>query len=280
MATNVTHRAGWQQSWIVNTATVLVVTVLAGLVVWWITGPPSSNASANYLLTNTGSFSAPNSGKFFYTLDLENSGRMASNDITLTIQAPTSAVVEDFSINTSATRPKIGSINREPSRVSLLIPSLRPDEIIRISISYRSPSQPSIKVVAVSSNSVIHARKSKGLELLRNQPWILMLLFIGYASTSYYMSILVRKFLYRKMNDLGFYLKDSNNSAFILIHAGEWPEAKQILESALRQVRGCAYELSNYAVTLAQSGKVEAAKAVIEALRPWTNDSTHLRNVV
>lgn len=280
MATNVSDRTSWQQSWIANAATVLVVTILAGVVVWWLTGPPSSNASANYSLTSTGSFVSSNSGKFFYTLDLENPSTMATNDITLTLQAPPSANIEDLSITTSATRPKIGSINRDSNRISISIPSLRPDEIIRMSISYRSTNQPVVKVVAVSSNAVIHARRSKGLESLRDRPLVLVVLLISYAVASYYISRLVRQTLYRKMDDFGFFLKNANNSAFILIHAGDWPEAKQILESALRQGKGGAYELSNYAVTLAQSGKSEIALAIIESLKLWTNDNTHLRNVV
>ena len=280
MAINTSDRTSWPQSWIANAATVLVVTILAGVVVWWLTGPPSSNASANYSLTSTGSFFSPNSGKFFYTLDLENPSTMAANDITLALQAPPSANIEDLSITTSATHPKIGSVNRDSNRISLSIPSLRPDEIIRVSISYRSASQPDVKVVAVSSNALIHARKSKGLEFVRDKPWLLVILFISYAVASYYISRFVRQALYRKMNDFGFYLKNANNSAFILIHAGDWPEAKQILESTLRQGKGGAYELSNYAVTLAQSGKIETALAIVKTLKLWTNDNTHLKDVI
>lgn len=104
-------------------------------------------------------------------------------------------------------------------------------------------------------------------------------MFVAFAMMSFSIFALIRRTI-RRIAAHKFSYRDSNNAAFLLIHADQPKTGKAILEQAMATGESRPIALSNYALSLALEGKCDNAKGVIDVLKYWLAIGTHEYEVV
>lgn len=273
--------AAIEPNWLLNFVTALIVAIVAGVVVWLLTKPEPNSASVTYEINETGTFiSTPESLHFFTTI-FRNSGKTAATGLVVDIGSSANSYLTNYSVTTSATKPKVNWSVVNKNRIRAEIPVLKPQEVIKFSIGYKSKEKIEFKVFASNNNGVVEefVPESQGSNF-RDNPYVLYGSFLLFALASFVINLFIRKYLRRIIGRTHLGFSGSNNSAFLLMHSGNFSDAKNILLHALSNERSQPIILSNYALILALEGKLEKAEDLISAIIPWVSEGTHMESVV
>lgn len=255
----------WQIS---NIITALIVAVLSGLIVWWLTSPAPLVGEPVYKLEKTGKFIAKSGSTYFYKVTLSNQGKKPADNISVTIFSK-KMILSDISATTSNTNPEVERFFYGRNGASAYIPNLRPSEAIVFWISFVGDESDSVRVGAASDDGVVReVSPVTPKESLRNNPWILFIGLILYVGLVFYSRKFVYKFVSRRMGK-EYYHGSTNNAGFLLLHARLFEEAEDAFGAAIKKGEAGPAVISNFGLAMFMTGKESEGEALIDAAAKW-----------
>lgn len=273
------QRTAEEKNRIATLASSLIVAVISGLIVWWLTKPIDFSSSVVFDLEETGSFSTSPEGKYFYRLNIENRGLATGLGLKVVLNPGQGSKTSDVAILTSATKPAVSAQKAADGRLNIIIPSLKPGENISTSISIVGGAKPSPSVLAAMDNGKIKQLEKASFRDLFKEPLFAFFGLTIFAIGSQILFRIVRRRIW-KIYENSYIFNDANNIAFVLLHAGQIKEAREILYRAISGGDPGIIALSNYAVALAQSGDIASASRIIQGAKTWMIGEGHPQSVV
>ena len=239
----------------------LLVTVIGGSIVFYITKEPKNYQKTEKLMYATetiASFSAKKQKFTLFTLHLGNFGKDTARNVDVGVQFSKDTKIIDRSILLS-TGPvgRYNILDDEISALKIQFPTLIPNEEVKISfmISDNPTIDPKIgikseKTVAIKSSL---GKKNDTKNITKINEIVSKLIF-----PIFLISIIMIIILYRTADRIKHsYYRNLNNTAFLLLHNGLANESKAIFEKEIKEHGAHSHLLSNYALNLVLDGKTE-----------------------
>jgi tetratricopeptide (TPR) repeat protein len=241
----------------------LVVTTVAGVVVWNLTKEPKKPEPESKVVFERDSkahFKSKSQNLVFNTVRIGNLGNKTAHKLKLSIDYPEKTNILDFTISNSTGKASAGNhkeLESESSNKLILIENLMPDEIVTISILTDGLIDDSIEVSARYAEGIgQEGSLAKGffIEPERNRYEPLYAAFVAML-----LGVFMSFMIYRLKQKLGG-SRSINNSAFMMLHQGLIENATKMLESGFNSKGGTAYELANLGLCKALNGELETAE--------------------
>ena len=261
--------ANWKDIAIGSTAT-LVVTVVAGIVIYYVTKEPPPKPRSEHLtyeIQHSGEFQSQNMRVALQSIRIVNMGDLAANQIKALIEYPPTVHVVDRAATLSSGPIGFFTLTSTSSnRLDVDIPSLAPSEAITISVVLDQSSRLLPEVFVRSQNSI--GKKAEILlpdvakgdkeKFKQISGWLIPLALV--------FQVLLVFFFYRRVRrGFGGYEKSPNNVAFALIHQGDSKTGSRLLKRTILEGSAGACEFSNHALCLALDDDLEGAKRSLAA---------------
>jgi len=252
----------------------LIVTIIAGLAVYYITREPAKSKEENliYNVEPVSTFETENTKLAILNVRILNIGNAPATDVKVSIDLPTMIEIKDKSILVSS--GKVSGLRIDTAaghQLSFFLPSLIPDEKVLVSLLL-SAKPLTEAAVLVKSNASLGKRddieiKEKPATSSDMEQIIAIVLFI--------LTLLLSISVYYYFRSRGLkYPPSVNNNAFALLHQGMSERANELLSKAIEKGRDGPYPLSNLAVYLALNGDIGKAEKYLRAAAIWPTRET------
>lgn len=249
---------------LVGAVLTLIVTVLGGIVVYYVTKEPDDKKVERliYSVQQSASFTGGNQDLTFTSVRVENYGGVAAKRVLLSITFK-EAQIKDFALTTNAGSKEIAR-KIEPKSIALTYETLVPNESVTLNLMLSSAERP---VVTVRSEESLGVENS--LEPISLSPKTKISKFLERAvpTTGALLAALSALLAFR-FRGAGYFesmLSDKNSAGFLLLHHGLVNEAASVLQGAIHSGRYDAFTLSNLALCKAILGAQEQAKQLLRA---------------
>lgn len=260
----------------------LIVTIVSGLAVWWLTANPlSSNASERLVYTHeTISILKNEQGELqVVTIRLANAGAKAAKNVSGNVQFPSGVNITEMHAKSSADSSiKLDRQQGSDHRFRLEVSSLAPSEIITISILVRGTQIAPIsnfrsdETIATQVNFAnIFDDENKWYSSKANSALIISIFVL--------IQLAINVVILKNLKKLIFLRGSANNSAFVLMHHGAVADAERILESQIEK-RGSAFEVANFGLAIALKGDYERANCYLRAAEWWSNNRKNVNSLI
>jgi len=242
----------------------LIVTVIGGLVVYYITYKDTKGESLTYWYDAPAIFEKDSTSVMLQTFNISNQGDIKSSDISFEINYPEGINISEKSVAFSSGKMTEYRDSITQKRIFMLkTPILLPKENIKISFILKSKTYQS-PVVTLKSDSSLGKKlnlnetvKDEKIPIVKNYLLLLLSLLI-------LLIILLYIQIKRIRNNFGS-TRSSNNTAFLLIHKNLPEYAVKLLDKTIMKNGADGYILGNYAVAKAINGEIENSLKLIEA---------------
>jgi hypothetical protein len=264
----------------------LVVTVIGGVAIYYLTREPQKLAPAEQLMFEVDppvAFESELTRLSVVNIRVKNGGDEAAKNVAITVRPTDKAKVLDRKVSLSS--GPVGEFNVQAiseSAVDVAIPVLTPGETVSITILLDRPARKLPTVAAKSDRSVAQptprvdgraTAPSNAKEMLAKvvpaalvaQIFLLLLLFP-----------VIRRFLHRVIPNF----RNANNTAFVLLHRGLADDAHAMLHEQISREGGEPLSLANYALSVGLRGDMEKAERLMDAAEFWADTNRHERAVV
>jgi tetratricopeptide (TPR) repeat protein len=241
----------------------LIVTVIGGLVVYYITYKETKGENLTYWYDAPAIFEKDSSSVVLQTFNISNQGDIKSNGIAFEINYPEGIYISEKSVVFSS-----GNMTEYKDSITgkrnfmLQTPILLPKETIKISFilkskSYRSP------IVTLKSDSSLGTKLNINEKIIDKKSSIIkyyLLLLLA-------LLVLLLILLYKQISRIRNYgsRQSSNNTAFLFIHKNLPDYAVKLLDKTIMKSGADGYILGNYALAKAIKGDFEESQKLIEA---------------
>jgi len=270
----------------IGSASTLVVTVVSGVIIYYITKEPAPSLRTErlvYEIQQLGEFQSQNTKLALQTVRIANLGDIPASQVNATIEYPESVRIVDKVASLSSGLAGTLTVSETVSnRLDVTIPSLTPGESLTVSIQ----TDQAVKIlpdVSVKSQATVGKPgnvsspepPAKAQNFSRTAKWLLPFLLILQLPLALYFSRRIRRILRFE----GGYSPSLNNAAFALLHQGDVNTALRLFRRAIFQGEADANIFANQALALALSGdKIGAAKslAAAELFDKRSGDSTEV----
>lgn len=245
---------------VVGAVATLVVTVLGGVAVYYVTREPDDKRSERllYTVTDPASFKGASQDLSFRTIRLTNAGGVAAKHVTLSVNFKM-AEVRDLSVEANAGMKEI-SRAIAPQSLQLVYAVLLPNETISLSLLLTSEEDPKIDIRSESSL----ARKGRLVDeptpLFPRRDKIVNLIGLIAALIG-----TLGFYFLRRNNYFGGASK--NNTGFLLLHQGMYSKANDIFEAAINNGDHDSLTLSNFSVCRAVHSDFATAEQLLRAAK-------------
>jgi len=240
----------------------LIVTILGGLAVYYITDKGNKDELLTYWYDTPAIFEKDSSSVILQTVYISNTGNEKATDISVEVSYPSGVKISEKNVvfstgDITAFRDSIF----EEKNFSLKTAILLPNENIKVSFILKSQdySNPTVSLKSSSSigiQSVINNSKNKKNNTLLNT---LLLLLLAEQ-------IAILFFFFKKRAFFKFESQQSsNNTAFLLLHKNLPDYAIKVLENTVFDSGADAYIIGNYALAKAIDGKFDESLKLIDA---------------
>lgn len=246
----------------------ILVTVLAGLVVWYITKTPLPVPAMEKLV-----FQSESSGRFvsdavrltFHQIRVANVGGAAAQGVLIAVQYSNKAKINQSAVSFSS-GPAAGEYSlkkRDAHGVIYQIQTLVPSETVTVAmiVDAEATERP---LVSVKSD------KTTGLEgaILTSPPSTPGKARVSERVASllaFVLALPVGLLIGRMILNIYGGPRSVNNAAFMYIHKGLYSEALPMLQANIREKGATGYELANYGLCLGLAGDYEKAEKHFKA---------------
>lgn len=207
------------------------------------------------------------------SVTVQNRGTAASRDVRASVQFPgipkvlgrdisfSSGPAADFKVDTTL-----------QGGIRLLIPVLTPNE--KVSISYLLEggilSNPAVSVKSQTMTAGEQKDTAKNEAVSREKLTTVAVALLGAFLMQGYLLFLLRKL--RSRGGRIEWMKQRNNTGFVLLHLGYTDRALKVFDAALLAGEADPYLLSNYAVAQAVLGNGDAASQFLVGAEFWASE--------
>lgn len=273
---------------IIGALITLFVTIIAGVIVYYVTREPTKPPAQEklvYQVEQPSCFLSDQNKLALLTIRVGNLGSKEANDTELVIKFEKDISVLDKQIKmSSAPAGKFEDHTKKSNVVNLYFPTLLAGETATISLMVDTPIQKTPEVGFRSAVSIgkegpfvrevppeTNKKESfeKALVALVPIAAFLQLFLIGLLSGK------VRSRISRFIPTT----RSINNTAFLYIHQGLHEDAERLLRNEIRTSGANAISLANYGLALCLNGKIEEGKKRLKAAE-WHSRSNHERAIV
>lgn len=247
---------------IIGSIATLLVTILGGVGVYYFTKEPAEKNEAilTYSTDETANFKGGETSVAFTNYKIFNQGNRPSENIIVSIKYP-SATIKDYSIE-SATGVKAASVQVDKNTAIIKFSSLLPSENVNISLLLSKKETPEFS--AKSSLSLAKPLQYAGSS--GESPKVAINKFTEFFMPLFaVIAVIMSYFLSRKIKKGSHPSTNKNNMAFLLFHQGEFDNAKEILDSCIKNGDDGSYALSNLAACEAHLGNLQRSNILITA---------------
>lgn len=252
----------------------LAVTVVAGLVLWYLTRDPPRVAEIKYTTDDIVYFAGTPKQIGFVTVKVSNVGTKAAFDVRIILDFPSGTNIREKQITFSSS--STGAYNENTSElniIDLFLPLLAPGEIISASVLIDNARsfKPEISVrgkEAVGTPGPIQMPSAmSGISV-----WKGILIVVG-ALFLQLVAVILGPRLGKRIQSL---VPSVNNTAFMFIHKKMIDEAQELLSGRIKTKGADVYILSNYALVIGLNGDIEKAEPYFGAAEWWQAGNSEL----
>jgi tetratricopeptide (TPR) repeat protein len=273
---------------VVGAIVTLLITILAGIVVWFLTREPRTGERLTYSVQQLASLTGDQTTINVVVVRLSNEGTKAAHDVKGTVQFVEGLEITEAQIASSAglSSGATKSLSQEKRELDIDIPTLAPTEVLSATLLVRgaSHSDPSVGVrssetVGTEADPAQAATERKG-----GISAIIATIVVAGAlllqGAIYFFRDRIRALIHR----LTPFYADENNVAFLLAHKGLPAEAEKILSAKIFGRSSGPIELANYGLALGLLGKPDYDK-YFKAAEGWeeieiSSSNTHLKAII
>ena len=261
------------------------VAVVAGVLIYYLTREPPASPPAEtlvYEIDTPVTFASDQTRLSFTNIRLRNIGDLSAENVLVGVDLPSAVQLIDTQVILSSgpggrfTFDDTGSAD-----IGIVIPVLTPTESATITL-LTDATVPKFPTVGVKSDSST-GRLADVVELPTqsdNQTTVIgrlvLLAFLGQLLLFPLLIPRIRTLMRRFVSPV----QSVNNTAFVLLHRGLVDDTVKLLERSIEESGGEPHILSNYALALGLSGKVQKADAILDAAYFWAAENKHAKAVV
>ncbi len=255
----------WKQ--VITTAiTGVLVAVLSGVAVWYLTFEKAKSEGVEYEISNTGQFGDGPNRLIFANVLIKNSGNIKAEKIDIDIAEANNKDIAEFQIKKSSSLINEKSFKTENKSLRIEINKLLPGESLSAGLLFRGSNKIYLDISGRTNEKIVV--KSKKIKPSENNKYYLFIFLSCFA----FLAINARnltKFLFKKY--VYFHSPSRNNSAFLMMHSGFEKEASAILESAIKGGECTPYEFANFALCKELEGEPDQANRLLDLARRWAS---------
>jgi len=256
----------------VGSASTLVVTVVSGVALWYVTREAPSKPPAErlvYEIQKPADFQSSTTKLGLQTIRIANLGDAAASSVRAIVDYPAGVNVVDKAVSMSS-----GAVGGQalatpnPQRLEVSVPTLTPGESVTVSVLLSEAPAASPKVGVKSEKTVgsvvddLVPPKPQPPSAVRDTIGrLLPFLLILQVPLALYFSQRFR----RALRSIGGYQRSLNNTAFVLLHQGLTADASRVLRRAIAAGEADANVFSNQALCYALEGNHDAADKALAA---------------
>jgi hypothetical protein len=265
---------GWtSMKWrdvIVGAVVTLLITIVAGVVVWYLTREPATSESLTYSEQSLASLNAEKTKINIIVIRISNQGNRAARDVVAIAKFDKDSEITEAQLSSSGgPSPTIQkSISPDNRQLNIETKTLAPNEILSATllVNGESFSRPEIGVrsdetigAEVEPSEANITRRTNGISknIAIAVPVIALLLQGGILLFREQIEALIGP---RFLNRFSSYDENENNVAFILAHKQLADEAERILSDKIFNRASGPFELANYGLALGLQHKPEYEK--------------------
>jgi hypothetical protein len=250
----------WKE-FLLGAASSLVVTIVAGLILYNLEKPKEKKEVLAYVLDEPTKFDTEKTEIVLDALHVANLGNEAAKDVRITLEFQTEAIIDKKIVFSSGDPEGFKLVGDTRKLLNILVPSLLPGEQIHISlflaatntlppiVAVRSQDTLGIQLVSLVQPVNEKSKIQKGLEFLAPIPIVLLVTIIMLA--------IVKKYVPRGSG--------LNNVGFVLLHQGKIDTAEKLLSNAIQTGTDAPHSISNYALCLAAKKDYQEANDYLDA---------------
>jgi tetratricopeptide (TPR) repeat protein len=248
----------------------LVVTVLAGLIVWYLTREPSVLTEKLTYSVDYISVSNSNPQLGVGSIKIGNIGGKAAQHVHVVIKFPPGSGVRDQRVQlSSGDAASYAQELSQDGKMDVSVPVLAPDEVLSVTalVSGISNFNPTVSVKSDETVGTLGTLTKNDANKTLDRDQIFKILGGALAAQ---IAGLVGLALWRTrvrsmMQQSRFFEHDVNNVAFVYIQKKQIDDAEQMLSEYIRAKGGDVYYLANHGLALGLQGKTEASEARLAA---------------
>jgi hypothetical protein len=268
------------RSLFLNGIVTLVITVAAGLVVYYLTKEPApASERLLYTLNASATFGTEQDRITFLTISVQNVGRKPARDVRVVANFPQNTLIQDRRVIVSTGPASTIRDDSSPTQLAVSIPNLVPNESAEISLLVKGPegSRPDLGIKSEDSVGIPVPAPSlaekKGISKIQR-------IAIGISITL----LLLFQFVWLRSNISSVARifptsRSLNNIAFIYLQQGLADRALQLLTTEISTKGADAISLANYGLALGLQGDQDLAAKHLDSASWWAN-TKHEKAVV
>jgi hypothetical protein len=266
---------------LVGALAALIVTILGGLVVWYMTKTPEApSEELEYNLERIASIKADQNTLDFISIKVTNRGGKAAHNVQLNLSIPEGVqVIEQQVVSSAGPIANAPVIPKAQQHATLEFPVIAPSEVVNVTALLQSHDSvmPTVSVRSAETIGKLGNAIPRGAEEARQLPkWVAFLLVpvalvaqltLYFALSKYFRS---KRFPEASL-EVSPLFASANNVAFAMLHNGLIKEGGEILTNVIRRRGGGAYALTNFGLFKGLSGDLETAENYFVAAQRWSD---------
>jgi tetratricopeptide (TPR) repeat protein len=270
----------WRDVLIGSIAT-LIVTILSGVVIYYLTREPRIEAKENmvFLVDNSASFDFANTKMAVASIILVNRGTKAANNVAGEIKFPFGHIKDKKITSPSGANTEIKTIADSSDKYSFAIPRFLPNDEVSMSFLLdTATAEPTVTIRSDTSiaSKVTYTEATVGPEKpsiyktlgLTSVPLVLGLII------SLVLVLFAKRKVFKQPREACF-----NNTAFVLMHKGMVEQADSLLKRAVDEGKDGSYAIANYALSRGLLGHEKESSTLLDAATFLAN-TKHERAVI
>lgn len=264
---------------LIGSISTLIVTILSGVVVYYITKEPKLQQTDKlvYSIENSASFDSQKNTLALANVIVENKGESAAENVFGSIKFKSGQIKDKKIENSSGNASGMTVVTETPQNIDFKIARLLPKE--KLSISFLIESASSINPeISIKSNGSVgekevplenNEKRKKLIELLS----AFVPLFFGLCVAL--VMLVFAKYKVRNKISRGSCI---NDTAFVLLHKGLADIGADILRNAVVEGKGGSHSIANYSTCLASKGEFDTSTKYLAAAE-FLSSSSHEKAV-
>jgi len=254
----------------------LIVTILGGLVVWYMTkAPQTPSEELEYNVARIASIKADQNTLDFISIKVANLGGKAAHDVQLNLSIPEGVqVIQQQVVSSAGPIANTPVIPKAQQQATLAFPVIAPSEVVNLTVLLQSYGSvmPMVSVRSAETIGKLGNAIPRGAEGL---PGSVAFSIIPIALVAQ----LAMFYIFTKYLPLtpSLLRGSANNIAFVMLHNGLIEEGGAILTNVVSRKGGEAYELTNLGLFKGLSGDLETAEKYFVAAQRWSDAAPRWR---
>lgn len=273
---------------IIGALITLFVTIIAGVIVYYVTRVPAKTQAQEklvYQVEQPSCFLSEQNKLALLTIRVGNLGSKEANSTELAIKFEKDVSILDKQIKmSSAPAGKFEDHSKVSNAVNLYFPVLLAGETATVSLMVDTPIQ---KIPEIGLRSAVSIGKEGPFILEKPQETNKKELFgkalVALVPIAAFLQLFLVGLLSRKIRShIRRFIpitRSINNTAFLYIHQGLLKDAEQLLKNEITTRGADAFSLANYGLALCLNGKIEEGKKRLKATE-WYSRLNHEKAVV